>query len=69
MELPFADNYFDAVLTDPPYYDNISYADLSDFFYVWLKRSAGDQFPSSLIIAGNVRNRVTVSSRKLACLT
>ena len=27
------------VSTDPPYYDNISYADLSDFFYVWLRRS------------------------------
>lgn len=31
--------------TDPPYYDNIPYADLSDFFYVWLKRSLiGDSF-------------------------
>ena len=26
------------VSTDPPYYDNIGYADLSDFFYVWLRR-------------------------------
>lgn len=32
--------------TDPPYYDNIGYADLSDFFYVWLRRSLGDQYPS-----------------------
>ena len=32
----------DIVLTDPPYYDAINYADLSDFFYVWLKRSIGD---------------------------
>ncbi len=31
-ELPFPDNFFDAVLTDPPYYDNVPYADLSDFF-------------------------------------
>ncbi|CAN5566614.1 hypothetical protein BH20ACT18_BH20ACT18_01660 [soil metagenome] len=38
------DNHFDAVVTDPPYYDNISYADLSDFFYVWLKRSVGFLF-------------------------
>jgi putative DNA methylase len=38
------DNHFDAVITDPPYYDNISYADLSDFFYVWLKRSVGFLF-------------------------
>lgn len=34
-----------AVITDPPYYDAIPYADLSDFFYVWLKRSLGDVFP------------------------
>ena len=33
------------VAIDPPYYDNISYADLSDFFYVWLRRSLGQIFP------------------------
>jgi putative DNA methylase len=31
--------------TDPPYYDNIGYADLSDFFYVWLRRSIGTIYP------------------------
>lgn len=31
--------------TDPPYYDNIGYADLSDFFYVWLRRSLRDVYP------------------------
>jgi len=31
--------------TDPPYYDNIGYADLSDFFYVWLRRSVGGLYP------------------------
>jgi putative DNA methylase len=30
------------VATDPPYYDNVGYADLSDFFYLWLRRSIGD---------------------------
>jgi putative DNA methylase len=34
------------VSTDPPYYDNIAYADLSDFFYVWLRRSLGGIYPS-----------------------
>lgn len=34
------------VSTDPPYYDNIGYADLSDFFYVWLRRSLRSIFPS-----------------------
>lgn len=34
------------VSTDPPYYDNIGYSDLSDFFYVWLRRSLRDIHPS-----------------------
>ena len=33
------------VSTDPPYYDNIGYADLADFFYVWLRRSIGGLYP------------------------
>ena len=33
------------ISTDPPYYDNIGYADLSDFFYVWLRRSISSIFP------------------------
>ena len=45
---PLADESQDAVITDPPYYDNISYADLSDFFYVWLKRSVGFLYPDHL---------------------
>jgi len=36
------------VSTDPPYYDNIGYADLSDFFYVWLRRSLRPVFPDLL---------------------
>ena len=34
------------VSTDPPYYDNIGYADLSDFFYVWLRKSLKHTYPS-----------------------
>jgi len=33
------------ITVDPPYYDNVQYAELSDFFYVWLKRSVGHLFP------------------------
>jgi putative DNA methylase len=33
------------VATDPPYYDNVGYADLSDFFYVWLRRSLAEAYP------------------------
>lgn len=43
--LPYPDNYFDAVFTDPPYYDNVPYSYLSDFFYVWLKRAIGNLYP------------------------
>jgi adenine-specific DNA methylase len=35
----------DAIVIDPPYYDNVMYAELSDYFYVWLKRTAGLSFP------------------------
>jgi putative DNA methylase len=44
-KLLFDDNIFDTIITDPPYYDNVPYADISDFFYVWFKRSLGNIFP------------------------
>lgn len=34
------------ISTDPPYYDNIGYSDISDFFYIWLRRSLNEIFPS-----------------------
>lgn len=40
-----ADASIDAIVMDPPYYDNVMYAELSDFFYVWLKRTAGLVYP------------------------
>jgi putative DNA methylase len=46
--MPLAASSVDAIITDPPYYDNISYADLSDFFYVWLKRGIGSLYPDDL---------------------
>lgn len=39
---PLPENAFQVLVTDPPYYDMISYADLSDFFYVWLRRTLID---------------------------
>jgi len=39
------DGSVDVVVMDPPYYDNVMYAELSDFFYVWLKRTAGYVVP------------------------
>lgn len=43
--LSFPTESSDVVITDPPYFDAISYADLSDFFYVWLKIILGDIYP------------------------
>lgn len=48
MSLPIAENSLDAVITDPPYFDAVPYADLSDFFYVWLKRAVGHLYPEHL---------------------
>ncbi|MGY4707430.1 DUF1156 domain-containing protein [Candidatus Bipolaricaulota sp. J31] len=45
--LSYDDASLDAVVVDPPYYDNVPYADLSDFFYVWLKRTVGDLYPEA----------------------
>ncbi|VVB62529.1 Uncharacterised protein [uncultured archaeon] len=39
------DDAADAIFTDPPYYAAVPYADLSDFFYSWLKRSLSDIYP------------------------
>ena len=43
--IPYPNEFFDAVFTDPPYYDNVPYSYLSDFFYVWLKRTLADVYP------------------------
>lgn len=52
VDLPDAEA-FDAIVTDPPYYDAVPYADLSDFFYVWLKRSldghGGEAFATEVV--------------------
>lgn len=44
-KLSFDKKALTAVVTDPPYYDAIAYADISDFFYVWLKRNLTDLYP------------------------
>ncbi|MBM3206924.1 MAG: DUF1156 domain-containing protein, partial [Candidatus Staskawiczbacteria bacterium] len=43
--LNYQDEFFDAVITDPPYYDMVPYSALSDFFYVWDKRILSTVFP------------------------
>ncbi len=40
---------FDAVICDPPYYDSVTYADLTDYFYPWHKRVVGDDYPEAFV--------------------
>lgn len=44
-ESPLPDDSVSALFTDPPYYDAVPYADLSDYFYVWLRRMLRDDYP------------------------
>jgi len=55
------DGYIDAVITDPPYYDNVSYADLSDFFFVWLKRTVGHLYPEHFSGQGTPKKNEAVA--------
>ena len=50
------------VSTDPPYFDNIEYADLSEFFYVWLRRSLRTQFPDLFMTITTPKARELVAS-------
>ncbi len=44
-DLQIPDNSLDLVVTDPPYFDNVQYAELSDFYYVWLRLGLKDSYP------------------------
>jgi adenine-specific DNA methylase len=61
--LPFEDGDFDAVIVDPPYYDAIQYGDLSDFFYVWLKRSVGHLYPDLFSTPLTPKSQEVIESR------
>jgi putative DNA methylase len=54
--------YFDAIITDPPYYDNVSYSNLSDIFYVWLKRSVGYLYPEHFSSALTPKKKETIAA-------
>jgi adenine-specific DNA methylase len=45
LQIEYEPEKVDAIITDPPYYSTIQYAELSDFFYVWMKRTLDDIFP------------------------
>ena len=65
QDLPFADNMFDAIVTDPPYYDNIYYSILADFFYAWkrilLQKVAPDLFSETVT---DTKYELVASSRR-----
>jgi len=61
--LDFPDEHFDAVVTDPPYYDSFQYGDLSDFFYVWLKRSVGHLYPDLFVTPLTPKQAEVVETR------
>lgn len=49
--------------TDPPYYDNISYADLSDFFYVWLRKNLKDVWPDECATLATPKAEELIANR------
>jgi putative DNA methylase len=63
QELPFADGSFDAVVVDPPYYYSVMYSDLSDFFYVWLKRSVGFLYPDLFVSQWTPKAQEVIQNR------
>ncbi|MEG3882175.1 DUF1156 domain-containing protein [Microcoleus sp. herbarium19] len=56
------DNSVDAIITDPPYYGTVPYADLADFFYVFQKRTLGDIFPELFVNEICDRDREAVAN-------
>jgi putative DNA methylase len=61
LETPWESRVMDCVITDPPYYDNVSYANLSDFFYVWLKRTIGQLYPEHFSSAATPKKQEAVA--------
>jgi putative DNA methylase len=63
QNLAFEDNTFDAVIIDPPYYFSIHYSDLSNFFYVWLKRSVGHLHPGLFLTPLTPKGQEVIQNR------
>ena len=59
--LPYPSQFFDAIITDPPYYDNIAYSYLSDYFYVWLKRTLFRLYPKLFLTPLTPKNKEIVA--------
>ncbi len=61
-DLPLDDASVDCIVFDPPYEENVCYAELSDFFYVWLKRTAGYMFPDDFTDYLTEKDQEAISS-------
>lgn len=62
-EHPLPSESVDAVVTDPPYYDAVPYAHLTDFFYPWLRRMLGDEYSGMFTSELTVKDREVVVDR------
>jgi putative DNA methylase len=54
---------FDVIITDPPYYGNVQYAELSDYFYVWFKRVLKDAYPEAFTAVETPKQEEAVANR------
>lgn len=61
-KMEFPSGSIDAIVTDPPYYDNVSYSNLSDFFYVWMKRSLGHIYPEHFAAEGTPKKKEIIAA-------
>jgi len=62
-KLELAERSVEVVVTDPPYFDAIAYADLADFFYVWLKRTVGHLFPEAFATPNSPKSEEAVAHK------
>jgi adenine-specific DNA methylase len=60
--LGLADGSVDGLVIDPPYYDNVIYSELSDYFYVWLKRTAGLIYPEQFQFTLTDKDREAIAN-------
>ena len=61
-DLPLDPASVDCITMDPPYYDNVMYAEISDFFYVWLKRTGGRLYPEVFNLQLTDKDREAVAN-------
>ena len=62
LALPWGDSSMDAVITDPPYYDNVSYSNLSDFFALWHRRALGHLYPEHFAAPGTPKKQEIIAA-------